>query len=430
MKNKNLIKTCLLFITISSLTGCNESTNVPNVSEGKDTVISSLEGKPNENESKNVVFATLGKLESYQTYEKVSTNQVNAVKGFINYEQKSDATMIKNGDEYYVDSVSKSAFVDMEHIALSKNNKVAYKDKNSEIKNATYDDYYSVYGVTPNKLLSGQIFNQETILLATLKDTTDGIYTYELVLDMNKANNLIANQTKVFGGLNGLPTYLDHTTFNLLIDENYTPISYTYTAKYRISINVLGDLDCTETCSATFSKYNDEISIPDVDKFANAINETPSKIDVITPESKDPNLVAILNGLTNFDFANGVALNGTINVKNYQIPLKISLQADINALIEEKLDNLSNNLNFGLSFVLPNGEMKLNYCKNAFYVSAFSNKTKFSVRNDNSEETTSFSSEGLFLFTKEDNYYIISLSPLFKDLIFNYFKNYFFFIFI
>ncbi len=422
MKNKNLIKACLLFLTLSSLSGCGDSSVVPEVSEGKDTIISSLKGRPDENDAKNVVFATLGKLESYQTYQKTSSNQVNAVKGFINYEQKSDATMIKNGDEYYVDSSSKSAFVDMEHIALSKNNKVAYQDKNSNIKNATYDDYYSVYGVTPNKLLSGQIFNQETILLASLKDSSDGQYTYELVLDMNKANDLIAHQTKIFGGLNALPTYLEHTTFTLTIDENYSPISYSYSAKYSININVLGDLDCSETCTASFSKFNEEVSIPNIDALTKAIDESPSKIDIITPTDKDPNLVAILNALTNFDFANGVALNGTINVSNYQIPLKLSMKADLNTIIEKGFDAVKDNVDFALSFVLPTGEIKLNYHDNAFYLSALNSKTKFSVRDSDNDE--SLTTDDLFLFSKEGNYYVISLSPLFRNIIFTYLVNY------
>ncbi len=418
MKNKKFLTVCLLSITASTLSGCGGA-SIPDVSDGKDTIVDQLKGKPDENDAKNVVFATLGKLNTYQTYTKTSENHVTASKGFINYNQDSNATMIRNGDEYYVDSVSKSAFVDMQHIALTKNNKVAYHNKDGEIKNANYDDYHSVYGVTPDKLLSGQIFNQETILLASLTETSDNKYTYKLVLDKTKANDLIAHQTQMFGGLNGLPTYLDNTEFDLVIDDTYTPISYTYKAKYTISINVLGDLTCEETCSATFDKFNETVEIPDSDSLNEAINETPTKIDVITPETKDENLTAIVNALLNFDFNNGVSLNGVAGINDYKLPLKISTKVDVDSLLKDGLDKALSDIDFSLEINLPLGVTKVSYHDNAFYVDAFGNQTKFSVR-DEIDTDFDFATEGLFSFSKDGNAYIISLSPLVKSVLFDY----------
>ncbi len=418
MKNKKFLSVCLLSLAATSLSGCG-GTTIPDVNEGKDTIVNELKGKPSDNDAKSVVFATLGKLNSYQTYTKKSQNTVSASKGFINYTQNTDATMIKNGDEYYVDSSSKSAFVDMQHIALVKNNKVAYHDKNSEIKSATYDDYYKVYGVTPDKLLSGQVFNQETILLATLTESSDNKYTYKLVLDKEKANDLLAHQTQVFGGLNGLPAYLDHTEFDLTIDDTYTPISYTYKAKYNISVNVLGDLTCTESCSATFEKFNETVEIPNSSELNKAIDETPTKIDVVTPEKVDENLTAIVNALLNFDFKNGVSLNGVVGVNDYKLPIKLSTKIDIDSLLKDGLNAVLSDVDFSLDINLPLGKTKLSYHDKAFYVDAFGNQTKFTVR-DEIEPDFDLDTEGLLSFSKKDNAYIISLTPLLKSFIFEY----------
>ena len=419
MKNKKFILVCLLSSITFTLTGCNE-TKIPEVSNGKDTVVTELKGKPTDNDAKNVVFATLGKLDSYQSYVKKSTNHVSAKKGVINYDQNSTATMIKNVDEYYVDSTSKSAFVDMEHIAFSKNDKVAYQDKGGEIKNSNYKDYFSVYGVTPNKLLSGQIFNQETILLASLKESNNNTYTYTLILDMNKANDLIAHQTQVFGGLNALPSYLEHTEFILTIDGSYKPISYSYSTKYTINVNVLGDLTCTETCTASFEKFNETIEIPNADALNKAINETPTKVDVVEPVAMDENLNAIVNALLDYDFENGVSLNGTANVKSVKMPLKVATKIDFNSILKNGLDGIMSKIDFSINLNLPIGETKISYHDNAFYVSALNTKTKFSVRNSDDDSDSKIDTEGLFAFTKEGDSYVISLSPYVKAALFSY----------
>lgn len=311
-------------------------------------------------------------MNAYQTYTKKSQNTVSASKGFINYTQNTDATMIKNGDEYYVDSSSKSAFVDMQHIALVKNNKVAYHDKNSEIKSATYDDYYKVYGVTPDKLLSGQVFNQETILLATLTESSDNKYTYKLVLDKEKANDLLAHQTQVFGGLNGLPTYLDHTEFDLTIDDTYTPISYTYKAKYNISVNVLGDLTCTESCSATFEKFNETVEIPNSSELNKAINETPTKIDVDDNSKDYGDLSDLISAALMSDFVNGVSISGNLKIKDFSLPIKLKMKADVENLIDS--GDYVNSIDVELIVNTFKGEVSFLFHQNKLYVNLLGKK--------------------------------------------------------
>ncbi len=376
MKNKKFLSICLLSIAASTLSGCGGA-SIPEVSEGKDTVVNELKGKPSENDPKNVVFATLGKLNAYQTYTKSSENHVTATKGVINYSQDTKATMIKNGDEFYTDSVSSSAFVDMQHTALVKNNKVAYKDKDSEIKNSTFDDYYSVYGVTPDKLLSGQIFNQDTILLASLTESSDNKYVYKLVLDKAKANDLIAHQTQRFGGLNGLPTYLNHTEFDLVIDETYTPISYTYKAKYNISINVLGDLTCEESCSATFSKFNETVEIPNSSALNAAINETPTEIHIDTDTTDYGDLSGLVSAALTSDFVNGVAISGNLKVKDCSIPLKLKLKGDVNKLIDTK--DVVNGVDAQLIFSTVKGNVSVLLHENRAYLDLFDKKVVFAL---------------------------------------------------
>ena len=146
------MSTALLFPTLLNLVSCNDNNkvSVPDVISGKDTLITEIKDAPNRVDAKTAIFASLGKLSQASTYKKNSISKIESNKGVINYTQNATCEMIKNNDEFYVDSISKSAFVNMEHEAFYKNNKVAYRNEKGEIKNTTYTNYLDVYVLFKN----------------------------------------------------------------------------------------------------------------------------------------------------------------------------------------------------------------------------------------------------------------------------------------
>ena len=399
MKTNN--KICKLGLTLVSLTlilsSCGK-TKVPDVTTGEDTIISNMKTKIEDvKDIKQIVFASLGKLNSYKTYSKSSTNHIVAAGGLN--KQDSTSTMYKNGDEYYTYSYSKSTWASVEHEALYKNDKVAYRNKKGDIKNATLEDYLAVYGVSPSKLLSGQIFNQDTILYAELASSnSDGTYTYRLVLDKQKANAALIYQTKAFGGLKSYPEFSDNTQFTLTIKSDYTPISYSYTANYKVNVAILGNTSVSEDCSATFSNFNEAVSIPDSDKFNAAINETPSKVDIDGGDidGDNENVSILVQALINSDFKNGVALSGNLKINDYQLPLKLKFKADLTKLLIGK--NVKDLIDASLTISLVKGDINVLYHESNLYVDLGGYKVKFAlpIKENQSSSSSSFNIATIF----------------------------------
>ncbi len=378
MKKKNLffMSTALLFPTLLNLVSCNDNSkiSIPDAISGKDTLIAEIKDTPNRVDAKTAIFAAIGKLNQATTYKKNSTSKVESNKGVINYTQNATCEMIKNNDEYYVDSISKSAFVNMEHEAFYKNDKVAYRNEKGEIKNTTYTNYLNVYGVTPEKLLSGQVFNQDTILYAKLDNYTNDEFTYTIVLDKNKANELLKYQIKEFGSLNSYPSFVDNTEFTLKIKGDYTPISYSYSTIYNISIPVLGDLTCTETTSAVFTEFNKIVSIVDSSLFNKAINETPSTINPSVNDESNKNFEAIFKALLNYNLKQGIAIAGDVTIKdNVSIPLRINGKVNMDKVLSKDLANA-----FDLTLKLANN-LTITYHENNLYVNCLNNKYAFAL---------------------------------------------------
>ena len=384
MKKKNLffMSTALLFPTLLNLVSCNDNSkiSIPDAISGKDTLIAEIKDTPNRVDAKTAIFASLGKLSQASTYKKNSISKIESNKGVINYTQNATCEMIKNNDEYYVDSISKSAFVNMEHEAFYKNNKVAYRNEKGEIKNTTYTNYLNVYGVTPEKLLSGQIFNQDTILFAKLDNYTSNEFTYTIVLDKNKSNELLKYQIKEFGSLNSHPSFVDNTEFTLKIKSDYTPISYSYSTIYNISIPVLGDLTCTETTSAMFTDFNKGVNIVDSVSFNKAINEEPTTITPSINEESNKNVETVLKALLNYNLKQGIAIAGDVTIKdNVSIPLRINGRINMDKILSKDLSKA-----FDLTLKLANN-LTITYHENNLYVNCLNNKYAFALTSLNTE---------------------------------------------
>ena len=314
------------------LTGCGK-TETPPLITGTDTVITSAKKTAKDLEAQTAVFAALGKLESSISYTSESSGTVVAKKGFISYNQVSVTKNYKHGDEFFSDNVSESAFVKLKHEVFYKNGGVAYRVSGGEIVNAKLADYKEVYGVTPHKLLAGHVFNQETILSVKLESVKNGLYTYSLVLDKDGANVLLKRQMKEFGNLGGYPSFTENTKAKLVIKEDLTPVTYSYESYYKISVAVLGNMDCTEKNSISYSDFNEDVKIPDTDKFNAALGEKPSDIETGGSTIRSEAEEKVVSALLDLDMESGVSLFGNVSLNGNDFPLRLDFSAKINEII-------------------------------------------------------------------------------------------------
>lgn len=421
MKRNKLLISSLIICSSVMLAGCNNS-KVPEVKKGEDTIVKNLTSTPDKYDAETSIFASLGKLDNYKTYKKESNGKTTTNKDGNNYIQETSCSFIKNDNEYYTDSTSKSNYIDIEHESFYKNNKVAYRDKsNQEILNTTYDNYQEIYGVTPIKLLSGQIFNQETIINAKLISKNNNEYTYFITLDKTLSNALLVYQMKKFGNLDNYPVFTNDTEFTLTMKNDFTPISYSYIAKYNISSANLGELECVEELNASFSKFNEQVAIPDTELFNKAINETPTIIDPGEIDNPVDENQPLIDALLNLDLQNGIALTGNVNVNNFILPIKFNLRVNLKKLLLEGTNDIANNIDATFYIISSLGDINLIYHENKLYINFLNNKIVFTLPEVNETNSTSIK-EILSYFNlnkiSEDKYNL-SLSDKGIDLIYN-----------
>ena len=423
---KNKIVAFLLVAAIAccafSAIACNnEKVTVPPAVAGKDTEVSSLKNAPDSYDAETVIYAVVGKIKSYSTYTTRSTGSSVAKKGFITYTQNTECTKVKNGDEYYTDSVSNSTLVNTRHEVMVKNGKAAYRNNSGTIDTATYDDYLDIYGVTPDKTISGHVFNHDSIRYAVLEKAEGDTYTYKIVLDKDLAHALIVKQMKMVGGLDGYPVFTKDTEATLVIKKDFTPVSYSYHSSYNISIAVLGDVGCTEENIVYFENINKEVTLPDANAFNGAINEQPTKVDPGKTESKDENLDALVSALLQADLENGIALNGTISVGEFSLPVKIEGKADINGLMNGTAD-LYTAFQATASIVSPAGNAEVTYYNGKFYLNLLGGKYVFStnIPAENRIGITDIDVSQFIKITKsedDESTYVVTLADAYNGLI-------------
>lgn len=423
MKKSHIIAVLLvaIMVTAALLVAC--SPEVPAPTAGQDTIVSGVTKTPDKVDAKTAVFAALGKLDAAESYISEGSGKTVAEKGYITYTQKSQGTTIKHGDEFYTKSVSNSTFVNVMHEAFMKGENVATRKDGGEIVNATAENYKSVYGVTPAKLLSGHVYNQDTILHAEFVEQKDGEYVFNLILDKTSANSLLSYQMKMFGGLNGYPSFTENTTATLVIDEKYTPIKLSYVSKYAISIAVLGELDCVEDNETVFSGFGKDNAIPDTDKFNAAMNSTPTILEPSKDEEISREAQAVVDALLGTDIKNGVSLSGIASIGEYQLPLKINAKADVDGILGGK--NIFESLE--AKFALNIGkEISVTYLAGNFYVNAAGNKYVFSSDlTERDADLTSFTGNEFIVTQNTDrpNTYTVKLSTQYNDDVYTALKS-------
>lgn len=382
-----ILLAAVLAITATAFAGCikPDEIELPEFQPGSDSPVSGLTLSPEKYDPEMAVLASLGKLDSYATYKVTGKGVTVADKGIISYTQNTDTVAIKNGNEFYTDSVSDSSFVKVKHEAFLKNGKVAYRNDGGEILNTTEEDYASVYGVTPEKLMSGHVYNAQTIVFAQLVSSQNDRYEYTVVLDGNEATTLLVRQMKMLGGLSSLPVFTDNVVMTLVIGEDFTPVSLSYESKYSVSVAILGNMTCREEFELVFEDFGAAAEIPDTEAFNAAINETPSEIDSGEVRETDENLDAVVSALLNSDLGNGVIFNGSIDFGGAKLPFSVKGRVDVDEITQGTADLLSA-FDAEFSVVTYAGELSVIYSQGKFYLNCMGGKYAFSVNEPSDEQ--------------------------------------------
>lgn len=263
MKKKQVISFLLCLIMLLFSAGCNEEENQTVERNVGSTVISTSKNVGAIDDAKEVVYAYLGKLRGFDTYEMNGSGKVNAKKGIISYQQKLTDKTVKNGDEYYFSQNSKSTLMTTSHQAFFKNGTAVYGD---DYKIEKEEDYVIEYGLTPNTpTLAGYIVNDDSIISAEKIGYDQGVFTFKYVLDVEKSTPLMKVQMKTFGDLKGYPEFKG-ITVTLKLHDDWVPESFTVNAEYSVSI-FIGAMDCKQELTCAFTNVNKTVSIPNVSEY-------------------------------------------------------------------------------------------------------------------------------------------------------------------
>ncbi len=425
MRKKLLgVLTAIALIMISAFaTGCSKGSSTIPTGPDEDVIIDDeITVSPEEYGAKNAVYAVIGRLSKLSTYTTTSSGtSVASVAGLFNYVQKTDCFSIKHGDEFYSESNSVSKFVSVKHEAFAKGDNIAYRVNGGTISNSSADAYKEVYGVTPEKLLSGHVFNDESIKYAKVLEARGDEYDIEIVLDKEKGNLLLYKQMKEFGGLNGYPVFSDDTTCTLTIKSDYTPVKFTYKSEYKVNVSVLGNLPCEENNEVIFSDFNGEVTIPDAEKFNAAMDSTPSEVIPTEEKPVDENRQNLVSALLNADIARGVALNGIVSVNGKEIPLKLAVRADVDKIVNDEDADVLSSIDFTASFGVYEKSLSLTYHDKKLFLNLGDMRFVRDVLND--EDTSKVLSSlpaavknsdisSKFSLSKNDEVYEIKLNDL------------------
>jgi len=300
-----LMTACITFMSFGFV-GCGQDQNsTPIEKPGESTVIETVNSSPEELSATDVAYAYLGKQKNFTSYKSSTVGTTKAEKGIIKYEQTSYNKAYKNGDEYFEDSSSSSAFVKMQHQSFVKGDKVVYRNStDGELNVSEKSSYKEVYGVAPDDVaLGGYIMNDQSIKFAEKTKTEGDLLTYRFVLDGALAGQNAVKQMKEFGGLNGYPTF-NSLMLYFTMKSDWTPVKLVVESNYNISIAVLGELTCTHNFTTEFSNVQGSVEIPSTEEFNAKLGTTPT--EVVSGEIQKSPFMDIAEAFAKQDYNKGV----------------------------------------------------------------------------------------------------------------------------
>lgn len=344
MKKKYIIAILAIFIVVVCVTlttvsfvWCDDKQPSAIENPGESTIINNIHSAPTELSATNVAYAYLGKQQKFSSYKSDTEGTILAQKGIIKYNQTIHNTTYKNGDEFFADSTSNSALVNMRHQVFVKGDKVVYKTAaNGAMNVSEKEDYKTVYGISPDDTaLYGYIMNDESIKFAELTEQDGDELTYRFVLDGEAAGNNAIRQMKEFGDLNDYPSF-NSLMLYFTIKTDWTPVKLVVEGNYDISIAVLGNLTCSQNLTVTFSDVNGIVEIPNTAEFNEQLGTEPT--EVVTPDVENSPIMDIIETFAEQDYETGVHFGVDLGVKCIVMgfPVDVTMENDLYLKIDEK----------------------------------------------------------------------------------------------
>jgi len=222
-----------------------------------------------ENEYKKIPCYIYSKLYEYNSYKAVTSGQT-VSSSIIKVTQSINTVVIKS--EYgYTKNESHSNLVNTVHEAYYKDNKVAYKDDESKNYSvSSLDEYLNIYGIYPfDAAIEGYSINEDSIFSVTRVSKENSTYVFKVVFDNEKATNNVKIQMKKFGGLDDYPSFnLIEMTFT--ISSDFTLQKIDLHSKYKAK-KIL-TTDCEQNYTVTYSNYNENIEVPNLEQIKPLFN--------------------------------------------------------------------------------------------------------------------------------------------------------------
>lgn len=271
MKNKFYV---LLFIPLL-LTGCKKGDYKQREDEKEETDLPTDKkaSELSEEELKYVPALLVNKLKSYQSYKSVTEGKTVTNALIFNIEQSINTTVIKSEYSYLLNE-SHSDMHNIVHTAYYHNDKALYKDtaQKSDQKEYTLsnlNDYLNIYGTYPfdNGIEGYSISKGSVISVTRLESESD--YKFKITFDKEKSTNNIKIQMKRFGDLDDYPSFNQNTTMEILMKDDYTPISLKLSLNYKVSKTF--PVNCQQDYVVTYSDFDKTIEIPDLELVKNKL---------------------------------------------------------------------------------------------------------------------------------------------------------------
>ena len=205
------------------------------------------------------------RLQSYKSYKAITKGSTVATVLFIDTTQSIDVTVIKEKEYSYLKNESHSDLVNTVHTAYFHNDNVAYSG-GSDYKLVSLKDYLDVFGTYPfDNGIEGYKINKTTIKEVSKVDTNK----FKLVLDPEASTNNVKIQMREFGSLDAYPSF-SKIEITMTVEDDFTPITLELESSYQATKIV--ETTCTQKYTVTYSDYNQNIEIPDLNKVKDIFN--------------------------------------------------------------------------------------------------------------------------------------------------------------
>ena len=198
------------------------------------------------------------KRNSYDSYQAITAGKTATI-----VDQSIDVTVIKGKEYSYLYNHSKSFFLETAHTCYFHGEKTLSKNKDDrDFALLDLNEYLDIYGVYPfENSLEGYECSGQAILSINKENAGDNtIFTFNF--DPEKATTNVRIQMKKFGNLGDYPKF-SSVKVSVTVQDDFTPVTIDVDTQYKAKM--VFETDCHQTYKVTYSRFNEEIEIPDLD---------------------------------------------------------------------------------------------------------------------------------------------------------------------